>query len=90
MICFLRSILYMCVDYFYPLFSIRVVQASSECLRAILATKTATFVLSKLEENSSSSEAGSEWYLYLEPFKPHKKKKVEEIMRRLCFFSAIY
>ena len=60
--------------------SMGVVEATSECLRAILATKTATFVLSKLEEQNSSSnsvsELASEWYLYLEPFKPNKKKKV--------------
>ena len=53
-----------------------VVAASSECLRAALATKTATFVLSKLEEQSSS-ESASEWCLYLKPFKPNKKKKVD-------------
>ena len=64
-----------------PPCSMGVVQATSECLRAVLATKTATFVLSKLEEQSSSSNSGSElaseWYLYLEPFKPSKKKKVQ-------------
>ena len=55
-----------------------VVAASSECLRAVLATKMATFVLSKLEEQSGS-ETASEWCLYLEPFKPNKKKKVEKL-----------
>ena len=41
-------------------------------------TKTATFVLSKLGEQSSS-ESASEWCLYLKPFKPNKKKKVEKL-----------
>ena len=56
--------------------SISVVAASSECLRAMLATKTGAYVLSKLEE---SDEESSAWYLYLEPFKPQKRKKVDAI-----------
>jgi hypothetical protein len=72
--------MYMYVDYFSPppRCSVGVVAASSECLRAVLATKTATFILSQLEEQSSS-ESSCEWCLYLEPFKPSKKKKVGEI-----------
>ena len=67
--------------YFFP--SIRVVQASSECLRSVLSTKTGGHVLSKLEENGSEA---NEWYLYLEPFKPLRKKKVAEINLMRCKF----
>lgn len=59
--------------------SISVVQASGECLRAVLATKAGTYVFTKLEESNSES---CEWYVYLEPFKPHKRRKV------LCKYST--
>ena len=51
--------------------------ASGECLRGVLATKTGGQVLGKLEE--IRLEDG--WHLYLEPFKPQKKRKV----RALCY-----
>jgi len=52
--------------------SIEVVQASGECLRAVLATKTGGQVLGKVEEMCLENE----WHLYLEPFKPQRRKKV--------------
>ena len=57
--------------------SVEVVCASGECLRGVLATKTGGQVLEKLEE--IYLEDG--WHLYLEPFKPQKKRKV----RALCY-----
>ena len=60
------------------------VEASSECLRALLATKTGAFVLSKLEEGEVES---SPWHCYLEPFKPQKKKKVGASAAALLQFS---
>ena len=52
--------------------SIEVVQASGECLRAVLATKTGGQVLGKVEEMCLEND----WHLYLEPFKPQRRKKV--------------
>ena len=68
-----RSLYWRC---FFPA-SIVVVRASGECLRGVLATRTGGLVLGKLEE--ICLEDG--WYLYLEPFKPQKKRKV----RALCY-----
>lgn len=50
------------------------VQASGECLRAVLATKTGGQVLGKVEEMCLENE----WHLYLEPFKPQRRKKVRD------------
>ena len=47
--------------------SISVVQAASDCLPRVLATKTAATVLSKLEDMY-------DWTKFLHPFKPQKKK----------------
>ena len=60
---------------FFPA-SIEVVRASGECLREVLATKTGGRVLGKLEE--ICLEEG--WHLYLEPFKPQKKRKVRALL----------
>ena len=54
--------------------SVQVVQASGECLRAVLATKIGGQVLGKVEEMCLENE----WHLYLEPFKPQRRKKVRE------------
>ena len=68
-----RSLYWRC---FFPA-SIVVVRTSGECLRGVLATRTGGQVLGKLEE--ICLEEG--WHLYLEPFKPQKKRKV----RALCY-----
>ena len=54
-------------------YSISVVEASSECLTAVLATRAGADVLAKLEDISYES---SDWCYYLEPFKPQRRKKV--------------
>lgn len=54
-----------------------VVQASGECLRAVLATKPGAYVLSKVEETATE---GTEWFSLLEPFKPQKRKKVKDVL----------
>ena len=46
------------------------VKATTECLRAVMSTKTATAVLYKLKEYAVATD----WLLYREPFKvrlPH-------------------
>ena len=55
--------------------SISVVEASSECLTAVLATRAGADVLAKLEDISYMYES-SDWCYYLEPFKPQRRKKV--------------
>lgn len=56
--------------------SIGVVQASGNCLREVLAGKTMSSVLAKLEEDMESESL--HWVHYLHPFKPQKKKRVRE------------
>ena len=62
------------------LYSIAVVKATGECLREVMASKTGSLVLSKLEEKVEE-EVDSDvlwWCRYLQPFKPQKKKKVSD------------
>ena len=52
--------------------SILVVQASGECLRDVLASKSGSAVMAKLEEDMDIS--CMQWYQYLQPFKPQKRR----------------
>ena len=54
--------------------SIGVIRASGDCLREVLASKTGSAVLVKLEEEVDTEAL--HWCRYLQPFKPHKRRKV--------------
>ena len=54
--------------------SVAVVQASGDCLRAVLATKSGAAVLQKVERELGME---ADWTALLEPFKQqHRKKRV--------------
>lgn len=59
-------------------FSIAVIQASGECLREVLTSKTGSTILTKLEEEADVEALW--WCRYLQPFKPQRKKKVQSTL----------
>ncbi len=65
---------YVIVSLYFIICSIRVVQASGECLRGVLATKSG-----QTAHHSLQSEA-LDWTLYLQPFTQQRKKKVSTLV----------